>query len=95
MSHSIQQQHLQSSFHRAGTATAPGAPATNTALTKSIGEHELNQPININLCESEMFWILEIPSVCVSADSAEEPVVRAQVQRYKEVVVVVIQQYHD
>ena len=50
-----------------------------------INEADLDKIVNLTLEETETIWMLDIPTVCVAADSEEAEDIRENNKKYAEV----------
>ena len=50
-----------------------------------LTEADLDKVVDINLSETEMIWLLDMPGIRISSDSDEAAEVRERNQRYQEV----------
>lgn len=54
-------------------------------VAEDLTESDLNKIVDIDLTETETIWLLDMPGVCVGADSDEAPLITEQNERYNEV----------
>lgn len=66
----------------AAEAAAVAAAKAAAAAARPLTEDELAMPSVIELCETETFWLLDVPGVSVAQDSADAAVVVKQNQAY-------------
>jgi WD40 repeat protein len=64
-------------------AAAAAAAEAAAAAARPLTEEELAMPSVIELCETEIFWLLDVPGVSVAQDSADAAVVLKQNEAYE------------
>lgn len=50
-----------------------------------LAEGDLEKVVDLLLCETETIWMLDLPTICVAADSEEAASIQESNQKYKEV----------
>ena len=59
-------------------------------VPEQLNDSDLDQVISINLIETETIFLLDLPSICVFAESDEATRVREQNEKYHEVTKIIM-----